>query len=165
MQIREVFQQTYLAENTEQFEGLLNSWYYWATHSQLAPIIKVAKTIKNHWEGVISWKESQINNGILEGLNSVLQAATGAPCYLTKFRDSCRLNSFTYAANGRCPERPASVTTTHKSRFVITPSNGWTAIRNAILASLARYRALRLSELPCRLSGTKNHHFASAPFP
>jgi transposase len=75
MQIREVFQQTYLAENTEQFEGLLNSWYYWATHSQLAPIIKVAKTIKNHWEGVISWKESQINNGILEGLNSVLQAA------------------------------------------------------------------------------------------
>jgi hypothetical protein len=39
MQIREVFQQTYLAENTEQFEGLLNSWYYWATHSQLAPIM------------------------------------------------------------------------------------------------------------------------------
>ena len=81
---------------------------------------------------------------------------SGAPCYLTKFRDSCHLNSFTYAANGRCPERPASVTTTHKSRFVITPSNGWTAIRNAILASLARYRALRLSELPCRLSLNKD---------
>jgi transposase len=58
-----------LAENTEEFEGLLNHWYYWATHSQLAPIIKVAKTSKRHWDGIISWKKSQINNGILEGLN------------------------------------------------------------------------------------------------
>jgi len=75
MQIRESFQKIYAAESLAQFETLLNTWYYWATHSQLAPIVKVAKTIKNHWEGIISWKESQINNGILEGLNSVLQAA------------------------------------------------------------------------------------------
>jgi len=75
MQIRETFQAIYTAESTEKFESLLNSWYYWATHSQLAPIVKVAKTIKKHWEGIISWKESQINNGLLEGLNSVLQAA------------------------------------------------------------------------------------------
>ena len=74
-QIREAFQQIYQTDSTEQFEGLLNSWYYWATHSQLAPIVKVAKTIKKHWEGILSWKKSQINNGILEGLNSVLQAA------------------------------------------------------------------------------------------
>jgi transposase len=75
MHIRETFQQIYAAETLEQFESLLNSWYYWATHSQLPSIIKVAKTIKNHWDGIISWKKSQINNGILEGLNSVLQAA------------------------------------------------------------------------------------------
>ncbi|NOQ76205.1 MAG: ISL3 family transposase [Methylococcaceae bacterium] len=75
MQIRENFQQIYTAESTEQFEGLLNSWYYWATHSQLAPMVKVAKIIKRHWEGIISWKKSQINNGILEGLNSIIQAA------------------------------------------------------------------------------------------
>ncbi|WP_221896244.1 hypothetical protein [Bathymodiolus japonicus methanotrophic gill symbiont] len=35
---------------------------------------------------------------------------SGAPCYLTKFRDSCRRNSFTYAANRRCSSRPASAT-------------------------------------------------------
>lgn len=75
MHIREAFQQVYQAESSEEFEGLLNGWYYWATHSQLAPIVKVAKTIKKHWEGVLSWKKSQINNGILEGLNSILQAA------------------------------------------------------------------------------------------
>ncbi|SMG63928.1 [similarity to] Transposase ISAE1, partial [methanotrophic bacterial endosymbiont of Bathymodiolus sp.] len=68
----EAFQQIYVAESTEQFECLLDNW---AIHSQLAPIIKVAKTIKRHWDGIVSWKKSQINNGILEGLNSALQAA------------------------------------------------------------------------------------------
>jgi len=35
----------------------------------------VAYTIKRHWEGVVRWKKSQLNNGILEGLNSLIQAA------------------------------------------------------------------------------------------
>ena len=38
-------------------------------------MIKAAKTIKRHWDGIINWKRSQVNNGILEGLNSVVQAA------------------------------------------------------------------------------------------
>ena len=75
MHIREAFQNIYEAENMEEFEGLLKAWYYWATHSQLAPMIKAGKTIKKHWEGILNWKKSLINNGILEGLNSVLQAA------------------------------------------------------------------------------------------
>jgi transposase len=35
----------------------------------------VAKTIKRHWDDILNWKKSQINNGILEGLNLVLQVA------------------------------------------------------------------------------------------
>jgi hypothetical protein len=27
-----------------------------------------------HWSGILQWKLSSINNGILEGLNSVIQA-------------------------------------------------------------------------------------------
>lgn len=75
MHIREAFQNIYNAKTLEEFEILLNKWYYWATHSQIKPIKKVAKTIKTHWQGILRWKESQINNGILEGLNSVIQAA------------------------------------------------------------------------------------------
>ena len=75
MNIRESFQQIYNGETVEEFEALLKKWYYWVSHSQLAPMIKAGKTIKAHWDGVLRWKESQINNGILEGLNSVLQAA------------------------------------------------------------------------------------------
>ena len=46
-----------------------------ATHSRLEPIKQAAKMVKSHWDGIERWKDSQINNGILEGLNSVLHAA------------------------------------------------------------------------------------------
>lgn len=75
LQIRETFQQLYAAPSKEEFEFGLKKWYFWATHSQLKPIVKAAKTIKRHWDGVLNWKDSQINNGLLEGLNSVIQAA------------------------------------------------------------------------------------------
>ncbi len=75
LNIRETFQQIYSADNVGAFTSMLKKWYYWATHSKLEPIKQVAYTIKRHWYGVIKWKESQINNGILEGLNSVVQAA------------------------------------------------------------------------------------------
>lgn len=75
LHIRENFQDIYSAETYEDFELLLHQWYFWATHCRIEPIIKAAKTIKSHWEGILNWKLSQINNGILEGLNSVIQAA------------------------------------------------------------------------------------------
>ncbi|TXK99369.1 hypothetical protein BMR11_06595 [Methylococcaceae bacterium CS5] len=94
----------------------------------------------------------------------LLNYSTGAPCYLTKFRDSCRHNSFTYAADGRCPERPASATTTHKSRFVITTSLAGRLFGMQFLLLSRAASTRRISELPCRLSGTKNHHFAKLRF-
>ena len=75
MNIRESFQQIYSLGSLTAFEEGLKSWYFWATHSRLSPMIKAAKTVKRHWDGVIRWQKSKINNGILEGLNSVLQAA------------------------------------------------------------------------------------------
>jgi transposase len=73
--IRQSFQDIYQANTQDEFITYLNKWYYWATHSRLEPIIKAAKTIKRHWDGIVKWYESKINNGILEGLNSVIQAA------------------------------------------------------------------------------------------
>jgi transposase len=73
--IRQAFQDIYQANSQEEFVTYLNKWYYWATHSRIEPIIKAAKTIKRHWDGIVKWYESKINNGILEGLNSVIQAA------------------------------------------------------------------------------------------
>jgi transposase len=73
--IRENFQEIYKEETKEGFERSLKRWYFWATHSRIEEIEKAAKTIKRHWIGVLRWYDSKISNGILEGLNSVVQAA------------------------------------------------------------------------------------------
>ncbi len=36
-------------------------------------MIKAAKTIKGHWDGVLNYFNSKITNGILEGTNGVVQ--------------------------------------------------------------------------------------------
>ena len=56
-------------------ETYLKKWYFWATHSRLEPMKKAAYTIKRHWYGVLRWFTSRINNGILEGINSLIQSA------------------------------------------------------------------------------------------
>jgi transposase len=50
-------------------------WYFWATHSRIPAIIDVARTIRSHQDGILRWFTSRINNGILEGINSLVQAA------------------------------------------------------------------------------------------
>lgn len=75
LHIRENFQEIYKAESYEEFKTLLKKWYFWATHSRIEAIKQAAYTIKNHWDGVLRWKKSLIDNGLLEGLNSLIQAA------------------------------------------------------------------------------------------
>lgn len=75
LHIRENFQEIYKASSEDEFEELLKKWYFWATHSRLEPIKAAANTIKNHWDGILQWRKSRINNGLLEGLNSLVQAA------------------------------------------------------------------------------------------
>jgi transposase len=73
--IRENFQEIYKEVTREGFASALKKWYFWATHSRIGPVRNAAKTIKRHWFGVLRWYDSKINNGILEGLNSLIQAA------------------------------------------------------------------------------------------
>jgi transposase len=52
-----------------------NEWYNWAIRSQLEPMVKVAKTLRKHEKGILRWFESKMTNGLLEGINSLVQAA------------------------------------------------------------------------------------------
>lgn len=56
-------------------EEALKKWYHWAVRSRIKPVIDFAKTLKRHWAGITRWFVSGLNNGILEGLNSLVQAA------------------------------------------------------------------------------------------
>jgi transposase len=74
-QIRLTFQEFFTQPDRQTGETFLKRWYYWASHSRLDPIISAAKTIKEHWEGILNWFDSHISTGILEGFNSLIQAA------------------------------------------------------------------------------------------
>ena len=70
MNFQELFQQ-----KPEDAQAFLKGWSFWATHSRLEPIKRAAATIRRHWDGILRWFTSKLTNGILEGLNSLIQAA------------------------------------------------------------------------------------------
>lgn len=73
-QIKLAFQEFWTLP-VEVAEPFLKRWYYWATHSRLPPIIAAARSVKRHWSGILRWFTSRISNGVLEGINSLVQAA------------------------------------------------------------------------------------------
>ena len=74
-QLRLTFQEIFTIQNRHQGATLLKAWMENAKDSGLPPMVKVAYTLMNHWDGVLRWFESQVSNGILEGFNSLLQSA------------------------------------------------------------------------------------------
>jgi len=64
----------WMSGDIEIAKAFFKKWYFRATHSRLPSVIKVAKSLKNHWEGIISYFTYQQTNGLLEGLNSTIQS-------------------------------------------------------------------------------------------
>lgn len=56
-------------------EAYLRRWCYGAQRSRLEPIKEFVKTVQAHWDGIIAWQQSRLSNGLLEGTNSLIQAA------------------------------------------------------------------------------------------
>jgi len=73
--IRENFKMFYEINDKNKAEKHLKKWFWWATHSRIEEMREVAWAIKRHWGGVLNWYRSKISNGLLEGLNSLFQAA------------------------------------------------------------------------------------------
>jgi transposase len=74
-QIRLTFQEFYQQNSRQQGEAFLKRWYFWATHSRLPPMVEAALTIRRHWNAILRWHDTHIANGILEGINSLVQPA------------------------------------------------------------------------------------------
>jgi transposase len=79
-------------------EAFLRKWYFWATHSRLQPMKEAAYTIKRHWSGILRWFTPRINNGVLEGINSLIQAAKGRA---RGYRSNRYLINMIYLINGK----------------------------------------------------------------
>jgi transposase len=53
----------------------LKRWCSWATRSRLPAMVKAAKSIRQHWDGIIAWFKTDVTSAIMEGYNSLFQAA------------------------------------------------------------------------------------------
>ncbi len=73
--LRSIFQDILTCAEASEGEGLLKQWYFWATHSRIPAMISAAKTIKEHWAGVLRYFTSRLSNGILEAINGLIQSA------------------------------------------------------------------------------------------
>jgi transposase len=68
-------QNVYFAESRQEAETLLKQWHKKTSKSTIILIQKMAKTVMNHWDGILSHFDSALMTGFLEGINSLVQSA------------------------------------------------------------------------------------------
>jgi transposase len=76
--IKEALRDIYTNSRTDatQSAQALKKWLHWAQRSRLHPIKDLAKTIKQHWAGILkAFDASHLHTGYVEAVNSLLQAA------------------------------------------------------------------------------------------
>ncbi|HJJ47155.1 MAG TPA: ISL3 family transposase, partial [Methanocorpusculum sp.] len=71
--IRLNFQELWKCKTPSAAEKFLKQWYFWITHSKIPQMKELAKTIKRHWKGIINYFFAHVTNGILEGINGMIQ--------------------------------------------------------------------------------------------
>ena len=52
----------------------LRQWLWRASHSRLAPMKDLAKTVRTHLDGILAWTKLRVTNGALEGMNNKVKA-------------------------------------------------------------------------------------------
>lgn len=57
-------------------ERALKRWLGWAARSRLAPFIRVGRTIRKHFDGVLGYVKERITNAFLEGTNNKIRMIT-----------------------------------------------------------------------------------------
>ena len=73
---------------------------YGAKRSRLQPIKDVVTLIENHWDGIIAWHHNHLSNGLLEGINSLVQAAKARA---RGYRSKTKMITIVYLATTKLP--------------------------------------------------------------
>jgi transposase len=73
--LRLTFQDLYYQCNHEDAGQFLDEWIHMVQASGIEPMISAADTVRKHKAGILRWFKSGHTNGILEGINSLIQAA------------------------------------------------------------------------------------------
>jgi transposase len=73
--LKELFAEFWTFKTKEEAGAYLSYWCDLVEESKIFPFIQAAKTLKAHWFGIVNYAETNLNNGILEGINSKIQLA------------------------------------------------------------------------------------------
>lgn len=71
--IKETLRELWNCTDVDQALTHWENWYDWASRSQLEPVKRVAKMIKNHLGGVLNYLIHRITNAHAEGINGVIE--------------------------------------------------------------------------------------------
>jgi transposase len=82
-------------------------WYFWATHSCLAPMIDKAKLLARHLPNILTYFTHRITNAVAEGLNSKIAMIQKRAC---GFRNRDNFKTAVYFHCGGLALYPASAT-------------------------------------------------------
>ena len=97
-QLKVTFQKLFLQPDKIAAEQFLAKWYSWARRCRLEPMKQAAKTIDRHRQGVLNWFDSKVSNGVLEGINSLIQAAKARA---RGYRSTTNLKTIAYMIAGK----------------------------------------------------------------
>ena len=96
--MRLAFQDIYKEPSRQWAELQFDRWQSWAKRSRLQPMKDVAATLARHRDGVLAWFDSRIANGLIEGINSLVQAAKAKA---RGYRSLRNLKAITYLVAGK----------------------------------------------------------------
>jgi transposase len=96
--LRLAFQDIYKERSRDWAEIFLDRWYSWARRCRLEPMKQVALTIERHRDGILRWFNSKIANGLIEAINSLVQAAK---VKARGYRSTRTIKAITYLIAGK----------------------------------------------------------------
>ena len=97
---RDDFNGLYEQSTPQAAEAYLRRWCYGAKRSRLEPIKAFVLMVEAHWAGIIAWQVNRINNGLLEGTNSLIQAAKRRA---RGYRNKDKMITIIYLIAGKLP--------------------------------------------------------------
>lgn len=100
--LRELFA---TAPNSAEAQARFARWYSWARRSRLAPMKRLAATLRAHLPGILNGFDSRLTNGAVEGINSLLQAAKARA---RGYRTHGNFIAVAYLIAGKLTHLPAS---------------------------------------------------------
>jgi len=75
MTLRDTLQTIYASPDQLTAESQLHWWCAWASRSRLEPFRSLAKTVRQHWQGILAYFHTGLTSAAIEAVNGIIQLA------------------------------------------------------------------------------------------